>query len=70
MSLCSACIRIGFFTVKSMYSFLVSIGIKVSQLVWRVKIPSKIKIFLCFFQRRVIPTKDNLAERNQNGDRS
>jgi len=36
----------GIFSVSSMYKFLVSNGIKVSQLVWRLKIPLKIKIFL------------------------
>ena len=36
----------GIFSVSSMYKFFVSNGIKVSQLVWRLKIPLKIKIFL------------------------
>ena len=57
----------GVFTMKSMYSFLVSNGIKVSQLVWQLKIPLKIKIFLRFFQRGLF---HNLAKRNWNGDRS
>jgi len=31
---------------------------------WKLKIPLKIKIFLCYLKRGVILTKDNLARRN------
>ena len=55
-------------TVNSMYSYLISNGLKVSQVVWWLKIPLKIKIFIWFFKRGVILTKDNLAKRNWNED--
>ena len=62
--------KTGSFTVNSTYSYLISNGLKVSQVVWRLKIPLKIKIFIWFFKRGVILTKDNLAKRNWNADRS
>ena len=46
-----------FFTVKSMYSFLVSNVMKVSQLVWRLKILLKIKIFFVFFKEALFSLK-------------
>ncbi|WVZ90711.1 hypothetical protein U9M48_036990 [Paspalum notatum var. saurae] len=54
----------GFFSVKSMYSSLISNGVKVSQDLWHLKLPLKIKIFLWFLRRGVILTKDNLIRRN------
>ena len=61
--------KTGSFTVNSTYSYLISNGLKVSQVVWRLKIPLKIKIFIWFFKRGISLTKDNLAKRNWNGDR-
>ncbi|WVZ81320.1 LOW QUALITY PROTEIN: hypothetical protein U9M48_028710, partial [Paspalum notatum var. saurae] len=57
----------GHFSVSSMYKHLVSNGLKVSQEIWHLKIPLKVKIFLWFFKRGVILTKDNLAKRNWKG---
>ncbi|WVZ50145.1 hypothetical protein U9M48_001431, partial [Paspalum notatum var. saurae] len=45
----------------------VSNGIKVSQEIWKTKIPLKIKIFIWYVKRGVLLTKDNLARRNWNG---
>ncbi|WVZ62664.1 hypothetical protein U9M48_012381 [Paspalum notatum var. saurae] len=59
--------KIGVFTVNSMYKHLVSNGIKVSQEIWKTKIPLKIKIFMWYVKRGVLLTKDNLARRNWNG---
>lgn len=58
----------GNFTVKSMYAALISNGIRVSQDIWQIKVPSKIKIFLWYLKKGVILTKDNLARRNWHGD--
>jgi len=56
--------------VRSMYAALINNGVRVSQDIWQVKIPSKIRIFLWYLKRGVILTKDNLARRNWNGDKS
>jgi len=60
----------GIFSVKSMYAALINNGVRVSQDLWQIKIPSRIKIFLWYLKRGVILTKDNLARRNWNGDKS
>ena len=54
-----------FFTVKSMYSFLVSNVMKVSQLVWRLKILLKIKIFFVFFKEALFSLK--ITQQNATG---
>jgi hypothetical protein len=40
----------------------------VSQDIWQIKVPTKIKIFLWYLKWGVILTKDNIARRNWNGD--
>jgi hypothetical protein len=52
------------FSVKSMYKYLVNNEIKVTQEIWHMKVPLKIKIFLWFLKKGVVLTKDNLAKRN------
>jgi hypothetical protein len=32
--------------------------------IWKMKVPLKIKVFMWFFNRKVILTKDNLLKRN------
>jgi hypothetical protein len=59
----------GTFSVKSMYAALINNGVRVSQDLWQIKIPSRIKIFLWYLKRGVILTKDNLARQNWNGDK-
>jgi hypothetical protein len=39
-------------------------GINVTHEIWHMKIPLKIKIFMCYLKREVILTEDNLAQRN------
>ena len=51
--------------MRSMYAALINNGVRVSQDIWQVKIPSKIRIFLWYLKRGVILTKDNLARRNR-----
>jgi len=46
-----------------MYRYLITNHIKVTQEIWRVKLPLKIKIFLWFLKKGVILTKDNLAKK-------
>jgi hypothetical protein len=60
----------GLFTVHSMYALLISNGqIRQDQIMWRLKLPLKIKIFSWYLRRGVILTKDNLAKRNWNGNK-
>jgi hypothetical protein len=42
----------GTFTVKSMYAALINNGVKVSQDIWQIKIPMKIKIFLWYLKKK------------------
>ena len=51
-----------------MYAALINNVVKVSQDLWQIKIPTRIKIFLWYLKRGVVLTKDNLARRNWNGD--
>ncbi|WVZ90568.1 LOW QUALITY PROTEIN: hypothetical protein U9M48_036859, partial [Paspalum notatum var. saurae] len=59
--------KLGSFSVKSMYNSLINDGFIVSQEIWHLRIPLKIKIFLWFLKRGVLLTKDNLTKRNWNG---
>ena len=55
----------GLFTVRSFYLHLMDIHLPFRhKMIWKLKIPLKIKIFLWFLQRGVVLTKDNLAKRN------
>jgi hypothetical protein len=58
----------GVFTVKSMYlDFMNDHPTFARKYLWKLKIPLKIKIFMWFFQNKVLLTKDNLAIRNWSG---
>ena len=48
------------FTFTYIYKAAMSEGKEI----WKLKIPLKIKIFLWFFQRWILLTKDNLAKKN------
>lgn len=58
----------GKFSVRSMYLHLLD-GIPPfrHKVIWKLKIPLKIKIFLWFLQRGVTLTKDNLLRKNWKG---
>ena len=60
----------GAFTVNSMYRHLFNNGLKLTQEIWHMKNPLKIKIFIWYLKRAVILTKDNLAKRNWNGNKA
>uniref|UniRef100_A0A453CEQ8 Reverse transcriptase zinc-binding domain-containing protein n=1 Tax=Aegilops tauschii subsp. strangulata TaxID=200361 RepID=A0A453CEQ8_AEGTS len=54
----------GVFTVKSFYMDLINSGpIPRSLHIWKIKVPLRIKIFMWFFHKQVILTKDNLIKR-------
>jgi hypothetical protein len=60
----------GIFSVKSMYNALIAdTRVVYSRTLWRLKIPLGIKIFMWYFNREVMLTKDNLARRNWNGNK-
>ena len=60
----------GMFTVSSMYSALISNGnVQFDKHLWKLKMPLKIKIFMCYLKRGVILTKDNLVRWNWNGSK-
>jgi hypothetical protein len=51
-----------------MYAALINNGITVSQDIWQIKVPTKIKNFLWYLKKGVILTKDNLVRRHWIGD--
>jgi hypothetical protein len=55
----------GCITVHSLYLALIANGtICTNKQIWRLKVPLKIKIFMWYLRKEVVPTKDNLAKRN------
>ena len=52
----------GSFTAKSIYALLINNEVRVSQDLWKIKVPIKIKVFLWYLKKGVILTKDNLDE--------
>jgi hypothetical protein len=51
-----------------MYLALISNGMVIrNNMIWRLKIHLKIKIFMWYVYKEVVLTKDNLARRNWNG---
>ena len=56
--------RNGVFTVKSFYMDLIDFGpIPRSIHIWKVKVPLRIKFFMRFVHKQMIPIKDNLPKR-------
>jgi len=61
----------GKFSVKSHYQALLHTDIpNINKLIWKVKAPLKIKIFLWYLRRGVILTKDNLVKHNWQGTKT
>jgi len=59
----------GIFSVKSVYDHLCSNETGANyNLIWKAKIPLKIKVWLWLIEHNAILTKDNLAKRNWTGD--
>ncbi len=58
----------GTFSVNSMYKAIMYQDIiPRKSLIWKLKIPLKIKIFLWYMQKGVMLTKDNMAKRKWKG---
>ena len=58
------------FTVQSMYRALINKGhVFHNKIIWKLKLPLKIKIFLWYLVKGVVLTKDNLAKRNWQGNK-
>ena len=52
----------GHFTVRSMYRTLIGrLLAPRKNLIWKLRLPLKIKIFIWYLQKGVVLTKDNLA---------
>ena len=59
----------GSFTVRSLYLHLLDRQPPFRhKMIWKLKTPLKIKIFLWFLQREILLTKDNLAKKNWTGN--
>jgi hypothetical protein len=53
------------FSVNSMYqAFIDTNVVPNNSYLWKIKIPLKIKVFICLLYREAILTKDNLVKRN------
>lgn len=53
------------FSVKCLYAdYMDGQTVFHQKFIWKLKIPSKVKIFMWFLDRQVLLTKDNLAKRN------
>ena len=58
----------GLFSVNSMYKFIMYRDvIPKNDMIWKLKVPLKIKIFLWYLRSGVILTKDNLVKRKWKG---
>lgn len=58
----------GRFTVSSMYKMLIAPNVtRHKHIIWKLKIPLKIKIFMWYLVKGVVLTKDNLAKQQWNG---
>jgi hypothetical protein len=55
----------GNFTINSMYkAIIVDTHVIHIMMLWKLKIPLKIKIFMWYLKRGMVLTKDNLARQN------
>jgi hypothetical protein len=58
------------FSVNSMYRSLLGVqALPYNTLIWKLKLPLKIKVFMWHLYKGVILTKDNLARQRWQGDR-
>ena len=60
----------GLFSVKSMYiALLIAETAPYNTLIWKLKLPLKIKVFMWYLYKGVVLTKDNLVRRQWQGDK-
>jgi hypothetical protein len=58
----------GLFTIRSMYNSLIAqLPAPRKNVIWKLKLPLKVKFFVWYLQKRVVLTKDNLARRHWKG---
>jgi hypothetical protein len=57
----------GMFKVNSMYKAMIVRNVWENNLLWKLKLPLKIKKILWYLNKGVILTKDNLVRRNWTG---
>jgi hypothetical protein len=58
----------GLFSVQSMYRALMTNGnVAHSRIIWKMRSPLRIKIFMWYLHRGIVLTKDNLVKRNWHG---
>jgi uncharacterized integral membrane protein len=58
------------FTVHSLYLAFINNGVvEINKMIWKLKMPLKIKIFMWYMYKGVTLTKGNLAKRNLNGNK-
>jgi hypothetical protein len=63
-------LQIGNFTVNSMYKALIAdTHVIHNMMLWKLKIPLMIKIFMWYLKHRLILTKDNLVRQNWSGNK-
>ncbi|WVZ51380.1 hypothetical protein U9M48_002532, partial [Paspalum notatum var. saurae] len=61
----------GVFSVKSHYQALIRVEVpNLNKMIWKIRAPLKIKIFLWYLRKGVLLTKDNLTKRNWQGNKS
>ena len=66
--LCGLCNRMSYFSVRSMYRAITATNIiPHNYIIWKLKLPLKIKIFMWYLIKGVTLTKDNLARRRWKG---
>jgi hypothetical protein len=59
------------FSASSLYGVLISNNrVRYGMSVWKLKLPLKIKIFMCYLKRGVVLIKDNLIRRNWKGSKT
>jgi hypothetical protein len=51
--------KMGFFKVRTMYNVMTTGSIWYNRLLWKHKLPLKIKTFLCYLNKGITLTKDN-----------
>jgi hypothetical protein len=60
----------GLFLVKSMYrALLIAKVVPYNTLIWKLKLPLKIKVFMWYLYKGVVLTKDNLVRRQWQRDK-
>jgi hypothetical protein len=58
----------GQFTIRSMYNSLIAqLPAPQKNVIWKLKLPLKVKIFVWYLQKGVVLTKDNLAPSTMEG---